>query len=130
MVSNTINAQFTLGSGTSTSGFSESYGNVIFTSGDGIKIEGNVSHSAEQEYAVADYGMTQADGIFLENLDGDNEIVLKLKTASGGGSIVSTLSIAPLGCFLVRLDIGQTAITHIGVQGSTATCSFVLCLVE
>ena len=130
MVVNTINAQFTLGVGTNTSGFAESYGNVAFTSGDGIKIEGNVSHSAEQEFAVADYGMTQADGIFLENLDADNEIVMKIKTATGSGAIVSTLSIAPLGCFMVRLDIGQTAITHIGLQGSTATCAFVLCLVE
>lgn len=130
MVVNTINAQFTLGVGTNTSGFAESYGNVAFTSGDGVKIEGNVSHSSEQEYVVADYGMAQADGIFLENLDSDNEITLKLKTASGSGSIVSTLKIAPSGCFMVRLDVDQTAISHIGLQGTTATCAFVLCLVE
>jgi hypothetical protein len=126
---NTVTASFTQASGDGASGYSESM-NAAFTSGDSIKIEGNVSHSAEVEYVLGDYGVAQADGIYFENRDATNFISLSLRSGAGATWNEASLKIAPNGVFCARLDDSQTAITHIGIQANTAPCDFVLCVSE
>ena len=93
-------------------------------------LQGNVGHSAEVQYVLADYGVAQADGVYFENRDSTNFITLSLRSGAGSGNDVSTLKIAPLGVFLVRCDDAQAALTHIGIQADQAACDFVLCVAE
>ena len=128
---NTLSGTFSLAAGDGASGFSESLASVSFTSSEGIKLEGTVTHGAEIEYDLAtDYGITQADGIYFENRDATNFVTLSLRTATGSANDVSTLKIAPGGCFMVRCDESQTAIDFIAIQADTAPCNFVLCVAE
>ena len=127
---NTVSATFSQASGDGASGFSESSGSASFTSGDAIKIEGNISHSGEVQYVLADYGVAQADGLYFENRDSTNFVTLSVRSGAGSGNNEASLKIAPLGCFLVRMDDSQTAITHIGIQADTAPCDFILCCSE
>ena len=127
---NTISGTFSQASGDGASGYTESSGSQSFTSGDSIKIEGNISHSAEVQYVLADYGVAQADGLYFENRDSTNFITLSVRSGAGSGNNEASLKIAPLGCFLVRMDDSQTAITHIGIQADTAPCDFILCASE
>lgn len=126
---NTLTATFSQASGDGATGYSESSGSKSFTSGDSVKIEGNVDTS-EVEYALGDYGVAQADGIYFENRDATNFVTLSLRTATGVGNNVSSLKIAPNGIFMVRCDADQTALTHIAIQADTAACDFVLCFSE
>tara|TARA_R110000824_G_scaffold217350_1_gene403852 strand:- start:137 stop:529 length:393 start_codon:yes stop_codon:yes gene_type:complete len=126
---NTLTASFTQADGDGASGYSESM-TAAFTSGDSIKLEGNISHSAEVQYVLADYGVAQADGLYFENRDATNFISLSVRSGAGSGNNEASLKIAPLGCFMVRMDDTQTAITHIGIQADTAPCDFILCVSE
>ena len=126
---NTVTASFTQASGDGASGYSESM-TAAFTSGDSIKLEGNISHSAEVQYVLSDYGVAQADGIYFENRDGTNFITLSLRSGAGSGNNESSLKIAPNGVFCARLDDSQAALTHIGIQADTGPCDFVLCVSE
>jgi len=127
---NTLSGTFSLAAGDGASGFSESLASVSFTSAEGIKLEGSIGTS-EVEYDLAtDYGITQADGIYFENRDTTNFVILSLRTATGSGANVSTLAIAPGGCFMVRCDTSQAAIDFIAIQADTAACTFVLCIAE
>lgn len=125
---NTLSASFSQASGDGASGFSESSGSVNFTSGDAVKIEGNVGTSAVQ-YALADFGVAQGDGIYFENRDDTNFITLTLQEAASGSDLCA-LKIAPKGMFCIRFDASQTAISHITIQANTAACDFVLCVAE
>lgn len=125
---NSISATFTQASGDGASGFSESSGTKSFTSGDAVKIEGSVVHDAPTQYSTASFGFLQADGIYFENRDSNNHIVLTLQT--GQAANFAAIKVAPNGVFCVRFDASQTAITHITLQGSVATCNFVMCLAE
>ena len=126
---NTLTATFSQASGDGATGYSESSGSKSFTSGDSVKIEGNIGTS-EVEYVLADYGVAQADGIYFENRDDTNLVTLSLRTATGSGANVSSLKIAPNGIFMVRCDATQSALTHIAIQATTAACDFVLCFSE
>ena len=125
---NTISATFQMAAGDGASGFTESISGVSFTSGDAVKIEGTQAHGAAFVHLATSYGMAQFDGVYLENRDTSNEIVIILLDASDNA--LSTLKIAPNGVFMVRLDADQTAVAKVSLQGSTAPCEFVLCLSE
>ena len=126
---NSVSATFTMAAGDGAGGFSESVSASAFTSG-AIMLQGNVGHSAEVQYVLANYGVAQADGVYFENRDSTNFITLSLRSGAGSGNDVSTLKIAPLGVFLVRCDDAQAALTHIGIQADQAACDFVLCVAE
>tara|TARA_R100000482_G_C5059325_1_gene116338 strand:+ start:186 stop:575 length:390 start_codon:yes stop_codon:yes gene_type:complete len=125
---NTMSATFSQASGDGASGYTESSGSKSFTSGDSVKIEGTISHSAAVVYDVDTYGFSQADGIYFENRDSTNYVTLILNDS--GASALATLKIAPNGVFMVRVDVDQTAINQVSIQADTAPCEFVLCLSE
>ena len=125
---NSISATFSQAAGDGASGFSEASGTKSFTSGDAVKIEGSVLHDAATQYSTASFGFAQADGIYFENRDSNNHIVLTLQT--GAAVDFAAIKVAPNGVFCIRFDATQDAITHITLQGSVATCNFVLCLAE
>lgn len=126
---NTLNASFHMASGDGASGFSEASGSVAFTSGDAVKIEGNVSHSGAVQYVMSEYGVAQADGIYFENRDSTNFVTVTLQEAASGSDLCA-LKIAPSGILCLRFDASQTAISHISLQANTAPCDFVLCVAE
>jgi len=125
---NSFSATFSQAAGDGASGFSEASGTKSFTSGDAVKIEGSVLHDAATQYSTASFGFAQADGIYFENRDSNNHIVLTLQT--GAAVDFAAIKVAPNGVFCIRFDATQDAITHITLQGSVATCNFVLCLAE
>lgn len=126
---NNFSATFSQDAGDGASGFSESSGTKSFTSGDAVKIEGSVLHTGATQYSTASFGFAQADGIYFENRDSTNHIVLTLQEAASGSDLCA-IKVAPNGVFCVRFDASQNAITHISIQGSIATCNFVMCLAE
>ena len=125
---NNFSATFSQDAGDGASGFSESSGTKSFLSGDAVKIEGSVAHDAATQYSTASFGFAQADGIYFENRDTNNFITLTLQT--GAAADFAAIKVAPNGVFCVRFDATQGAITHITIQGSVATCNFVMCLAE
>jgi hypothetical protein len=125
---NNISATFSQDAGDGASGFSESSGTKSFTSGDAIKIEGSIDTSAVQ-YATANFGFAQADGIYFENRDSTNFVTVTLQEAASGSDLCA-LKIAPNSVFMIRFDASQTEITHVTLQADTAACDFVLCLAE
>ena len=126
---NNFSATFSQDAGDGASGFSESSGTKSFTSGDAVKIEGGVLHTGATQYSTASFGFAQADGIYFENRDGTNHIVLTLQEAASGSDFAA-IKVAPSGVFAIRFDASQTPITHITIQASVATCNFVMCLAE
>lgn len=126
---NNFTATFSQDAGDGASGFSESSGTKSFVSGDAVKIEGSVLHTGATQYSTASFGFAQADGIYFENRDTTNHIVLTLQQAASGSDLCA-IKVAPNGIFCVRFDASQTAITHITIQAAIATCNFVMCLAE
>lgn len=102
---------------------------MSFTSGDALKLEASTGGSAEVEHSVATFGLTQADGIYFENRDPSDLMILSLRTATGSGNNVATFKIAPNGIFCVRLDATQAAITFIAIECANDS-PYVLCLAE
>ena len=125
---NNLSVTFSQDAGDGATGFSESSGTKSFTSGDALKIEGSIDTSAIQ-YATANFGFAQADGIYFENRDSTNFVTLTLQQAVSGSDLCA-LKIAPNSVFAIRFDASQTPITHITLQADTASCNFVLCLAE
>tara|TARA_R100000734_G_C3310838_1_gene101623 strand:- start:972 stop:1364 length:393 start_codon:yes stop_codon:yes gene_type:complete len=126
---NTLSASFSQEAGDGATGFSESSGSLSFTSGDAIKLEASTGGSAEVEHSVATFGLAQADGIYFENRDSSDLMILSLRTATGSSNNVATFKIAPNGVFCVRLDATQTAITHVAIECGNDS-PYVLCLAE
>ena len=126
---NTISATFSQASGDGAGGFSESYGSVSFTSGDAVKLEASTGGSAEVEHSVASFGLGQADGIYFENRDGTDLMILSIRSATGSGNNLASFKIAPNGVFLARFDASQTAVTHIAVECGNDS-PYVLCIAE
>ena len=75
---NKINATFTMDSGDGASGFTEATGVHTFTSGDAVLIQGVVG-TGEIEHVMADFGISQADGIYFHNRDAASFILISLK---------------------------------------------------
>ena len=118
-----------MASGDGAAGFSESSGTASFTSGDAVKLEASTGGAAEVEHSVASFGLAQADGIYFENRDSADLMILSLRTASGSSNNVATLKIAPGGLFCVRVDATQTPITHVAIECGNDS-PYVLCLAE
>lgn len=123
--SNRISAEFTMDTGDGANGFTEQYGLTAFTSGDCVKIDGTVANT-ELTYTLTNYGMTQADGIFVQNRSSLHQLTVKV---NNGADIVS-LDVAPNGVFMVRLDPDLTAVANVKLTGNAAGNEFVLILAE
>jgi len=126
---NTISATFSQASGDGAAGFSESSGSLSFTSGDAIKLEASTGGSAEVEHSLASFGVAQADGIYFENRDGTDLMILSIRSATGSGNNLASFKIAPNGVFLVRFDASQTAVSHIAIECANDS-PYVLCIAE
>ena len=126
---NTISATFSQASGDGSAGFSESSGSLSFTSGDAIKLEASTGGSAEVEHSLASFGVAQADGIYFENRDGTDLMILSIRSATGSGNNLASFKIAPNGVFLVRFDASQTAVSHIAIECANDS-PYVLCIAE
>tara|TARA_R110001592_G_scaffold104354_1_gene293658 strand:- start:2536 stop:2922 length:387 start_codon:yes stop_codon:yes gene_type:complete len=119
----TLNATYALGDGDNAS--SESQGG-IFTAASGLSTVINGSApTGGIEYVVASYlgASNKAKGVYVENTDATNYVVVKLGTGSGGGQVASIRLKA--GSMLMLHDDAD-AITHIGLTANTAAVSFVL----
>ena len=126
---NTISATFSQAAGDGAGGFSESSGSISFTSGDAVKLEASTGGSAEVEHSVASFGLAQADGIYFENRDGTDLMILSIRSATGSGNNLASFKIAPSGVFLARFDATQTAVTHIAIECGNDS-PYVLCIAE
>ncbi len=126
---NKINATFTMDSGDGASGFTEATGVHTFTSGDAVLIQGVVG-TGEIEHVMADFGISQADGIYFHNRDAASFILISLRSATGSGNNLSSLKIAAGGMMIVRCDVGQDPITHVAVIGEAADAEYSLALSE
>ena len=126
---NTITASFAMASGDGASGFTESSGSLSFTSGDAVKLEASTGGSAEVEHSIASFGVAQADGIYFENRDSSDLMILSIRSATGSGNNLASFKIAPEGIFCVRFDATQTAVTHIAVECGNDS-PYVLCVAE
>jgi len=123
---NKITATFIMEAGDGASGFTENYETTAFVSGDCVKIDGTVTNTPAA-YTIADYGMAQADGIYLENRSADHELMLAM---TNGSTIIDQLKIAPKGVFMVRLDPDMQAIIQVVLIGNAVGNEFVLILAE
>tara|TARA_R100000278_G_scaffold37202_1_gene33286 strand:+ start:529 stop:906 length:378 start_codon:yes stop_codon:yes gene_type:complete len=121
---NRMSATFAMDSGDGASGFTEQYGTTTFTSGDCVKIDGTVN--GQQTFTVADYGMAQADGFYLENRSPTNELTVSM-TNGVSPAIVEALKIAPNGVFMFRQDPDANALIQVALTGQG---EFVLILAE
>lgn len=126
---NTMNASFHMASGDGASGFSEASGSLTFTSGDAVKLEASTGGSAEVEHSVASFGLAQADGIYFENRDTADLMILSIRSATGSGNNLASFKIAPSGVFCVRFDATQTAVSHVAIECANDS-PYVLCLAE
>lgn len=126
---NTISATFSQASGDGAAGFAETSGSLNFTSGDAIKLEASTGGSAEVEHSLASFGVAQADGIYFENRDGTDLMILSIRSATGSGNNLASFKIAPNGVFLVRFDASQTAVSHIAIECGNDS-PYVLCVAE
>ena len=126
---NTISITYTQQAGDGASGFSESSGAKNFTSGDAVKIEGTITHVAKQ-MSVAEFGFTQADGIYCENR-GTGILTFELMTDAS--TTTHLFQLPPNGGMMcVRFDATQTAITYMKLTGVTTDLAlqYVLCFSE
>ncbi len=126
---NNISASFSVASGDGASGFDESSGSKTFTTGDAVKLEASTGGSAEVEHSVASFGVAQADGIYFENRDSTDLMILSIRSATGSSNNLASFKIAPNGIFCVRFDATQTAVTHIAVECGNDS-PYVLCIAE
>lgn len=122
---NRISAEFTMDTGDGANGFTEQYGLTPFDSGDAVKIDGTVTNSAAT-YTIADYGMAQADGIFVQNRSSSHA----LNVVVNNGSNIVSIDVAANGIFMVRIDPALTAVVSVALTGNAAGNEFVLILAE
>ena len=123
---NRMSATFIMDSGDGAGGFTEQYGEQVFTSGDCVKIDGTVGGNTTT-YTIADYGMAQADGVYIENRSSVHELTI---TMNNGQTFVNLLKIAPNGVFMFRQDPDAGALATIGLLGHADGVEFVLILAE
>jgi hypothetical protein len=123
---NKITATFIMEAGDGASGFTETYETTAFLSGDCVKIDGTCTN-APSAFTISDYGMAQADGIYLENRSADHELTFSM---TNGQTIINLMNIAPKGIFMVRLDPDMQALLEVVLIGNAAGNEFVLILTE